>query len=186
MEYVFHEKGMKLAAADDFEEVHSFDFAWGAKSTEKIYMVNEVKTPVLLKDQPYKSVWDELAPFELLEVYPHINFKLRPDLQRPGKVYVEFVIFPEGDPQDIAFDFHHSLFISDKGDAVKVDNLMGSLKFSQAHAYQLIDQSHKRNTEAELFVQENELKVFVGNYNQELPLTISFDITFLSQFKTDI
>ena len=186
MEYVFHDKGMTLATADDFEDVHSFDFEWGAASQEKKYLIQDRGEAYPLKDQPYKTQWEEFSPFELKELYPNIHMRVRPDPKRTGKLYVEFEVLPGGDPQDIEFDFHRSPFISDKGGAVKVDNLMGSLQFSDTQATQVIEKFHPRDIEAELFVQESVLKVFVGPYEQDLPLKLTFEISFLSQFQTDI
>ena len=177
---------MTLATADDFEEVHSFDFEWGSASLEKKYFVQNRGEAYPLKDQPYRTKWEEFSPFELKELYPNIHMSVRPDPKRTGKIYVEFEVLPGGNPQDIAFDFRRSPFISDKGGSVKVDNLMGSLQFSETQATQVIEKLHPIDIEAELFVQESVLKVFVGPYEETLPLKLTFEITFLSQFQTDI
>ena len=186
MKYVFHDGGMVIATPDDFDELHPFEFSWGAGKAEAIYIMEEDGTLTPYREGHYASEWDKSSSLVLQNIYQNIDMIIRPDSTIPGKVVLEYVIFPGGNPDNISFDFNTSLFVNHKEGAVKVDNMVGSLYFSGVKAIQTLDGSDMKEIGADLSLLEEELKFEIKDFEPTSILNLVLDITYDSQLGGDI
>ncbi|MEM6630544.1 MAG: hypothetical protein AAF694_12775 [Bacteroidota bacterium] len=181
MKYVFHEGGMVIATPDDFDELHPFEFSWGVGKAEAIYTMDVEGKLHPFKGSKYASEWDKSSALVLQNIYQNVDMIIRPDAAVPGKMVLEYVIFPGGNPADISFDFNTSLFVNQKEGSVKVDNMVGSLYFSGIQAVQSVDGSEFKKIEADFSLNEEKLRLEVEKFEKTSILTLILDITYGSQ-----